>query len=86
MRSYRFLAPIFLAWAYAHAQSINSGTVSGVVTDPTNAVVRGAKVTLRNALSGYEQSVITDDMGGFRFNNIPLNPYLLRAEASGFDP
>ena len=86
MRSYRFLAAIFLAWAYAHAQSINSGTISGVVTDPTNAVVRGAKVTLRNALSGYEQSAITDDMGGFRFNNIPLNPYLLRAEASGFDP
>jgi hypothetical protein len=86
MRFHRILALIFIALGSANAQSINSGTVTGVVTDPTNAVVRGAKVTLRNSLTGYQQSATTDDMGTFRFNNIPLNPYQLSAEAEGFSP
>jgi hypothetical protein len=72
------------ALGVAHAQSINSGTVTGVVSDPTNAIVRGARVTLHNSLTGYEQSAITDELGGFRFNNVPLNPYDLTAEAPGF--
>ena len=86
MRSYGVLALIFLAWASVHAQSINSGTVTGAVTDPTSAVVRGATVKLRNSLTGYEQSATTDEMGSFRFTNIPLNPYQLTAEAPGFSP
>ena len=66
------------------AQSINSGTVTGSVTDPSNAVIRGAKVTLRNSVTGYEQSAVTDDTGSFRFTNIPQNNYRLSATAAGF--
>ena len=86
MRSYGVLALVFFAWASVHAQSINSGTVTGAVTDPTSAIVRGATVKLRNSLTGYEQSATTDEMGNFRFTNIPLNPYQLTAEAPGFSP
>ena len=66
------------------AQSINSGTIVGTVTDPSGAVVRGAKVSLRNPLAGQEQSVVTDDAGTFRLNNIPQNNYQLTAIAPGF--
>src|SRR5437667_4433845 len=61
--------------ASAYAQSISSGTVTGVVTDPSGGLVRGARVQLRNPVTGYEQSVVTDDAGSFRFNHIPQNNY-----------
>src|SRR5256884_9762334 len=70
--------------APADAQSINSGTVTGTVTDQSGAVVSGAKVVLRNAITGYEQSATTDETGSFRFNNVPQNPYRLTATAPGF--
>src|SRR5438128_2381027 len=67
-----------------YAQSINSGTVTGVVIDPSGGVVRGARVLLRNPVTGYEQSVVTDDAGSFRINNIPQNNYQLTVTAPGF--
>lgn len=67
-----------------NAQSINSGTVTGTVTDQSGAVIRGAKVVLRNSITGYEQSATTDETGSFRFNNVPQNPYQLTATAPEF--
>ena len=66
------------------AQSISSGTIAGTVTDQSGAVVRSAKVALRNPVAGYEQSVVTDEAGSFRLNNIPKNPYRLTVSAPGF--
>jgi hypothetical protein len=86
MRCYALFGLTVLACWLGQAQSINSGTVTGTVADQTNAVVRGAKVTLRNSITGYEQSATTDEMGAFRFTNVPLNPYQLRVTASGFSP
>ena len=67
-------------------QSINSGTLRGSVTDQTGGTIAGARVVLRNAISGYEQSTTTDATGAWRFNNIPLNRYHVEATASGFSP
>ncbi len=75
---------LFLCLVTGNAQSINSGTVTGTVTDPSGAVVKGARVGLRNPVTGYEQSAVTDISGSFRFNNIPQNNYRLTASAAGF--
>jgi hypothetical protein len=67
------------------AQSAGSaGTLSGVVTDPTGAVIPGAVVTLINPVSGYNRSSTTDSSGRYLFTNIPLNPYHLSVSGSGF--
>src|SRR5437879_13023326 len=66
------------------AQSINSGTVTGTVTDPSGAVVRGAQVLIQNRITGYQRAAVTDDAGSFRFTNIPQNNYQLTATAPGF--
>ena len=63
----------------------NSGTVSGIVTDPTGAVVPGATVSIHNAVSQYERSVTTDKAGHFQFPNIPFNPYHLTVTMTGFN-
>jgi hypothetical protein len=79
------LALLCLA-AAVQAQSIGSGTVTGVVTDPSKAVVRGATVTLSNAISGYTETVTTDDTGAYRLSNIPQNHYELLVSSTGFAP
>ncbi len=65
-------------------QSISSGTVTGTVADPSGAVIQGARVVLRNAVTGYEQTAATGSDGSFRLNNIPQNSYKLTASANGF--
>src|SRR6201998_4735345 len=75
---------IFLHAGVLFAQSGNSGTINGVVKDPSGAVVAGAAVTIHNPVSGYDRSTTSDSTGGFTFSNIPLNPYHLSVEAAGF--
>jgi hypothetical protein len=78
-----FLLPFGMA-ILLHAQSINSGTVAGKVTDPSHAAVLGANVLLRNPVTGYERAAFTDDSGSYRFDNVPQNNYQLTVTASGF--
>src|SRR5260370_13606947 len=80
-----FLLTITLILSYsAFGQSLTAGTVSGTVTDPNNAVVPNATVTIENAVTGYKRSVNTGSDGAFRFDNVPLNNYVYSASGSGF--
>src|SRR6266403_3969923 len=85
--SFAFLilcSAISVASVRVAAQALNAGTVTGVVTDPNNAVVPNATVTIANAVTGYTRTATTDAEGAFRFNNVPPNNYQLRASAPGF--
>ena len=68
------------------AQSVASGTIEGTVVDPTGGVVVGATVEIRNPITGFQQMVLTDASGMFRFTNIPFNPYHLQVTQQGFSP
>lgn len=61
-----------------------AGTLDGVVTDPSGAIVENALVAIRNAITGYQRTATTDAAGTFRFPNIPPNPYHLEVSAAGF--
>jgi hypothetical protein len=65
------------------AQS-STGTISGTVLDPNNAVVSGAAVTAKNTATGFERSSVTDLSGGYRLVNIPTGQYEITVEAPGF--
>ncbi len=62
----------------------NAGTLAGTVTDPSGAAVPGATVSILNRVTNYQQRATSDGNGGFRFTNIPPNPYHLEAAAPGF--
>jgi hypothetical protein len=64
----------------------SSGTVEGVIKDPTGAVVPGATVEIHNAVSHFDRSITSDSTGAFRFTNVPFNPYHLTVTATGFAP
>jgi hypothetical protein len=72
-----FLSPI----AFGQARI---GNIQGVVKDPSGALVRDAKVTVTQPLTGYAQTVQTDQQGSFKLVNVPFNTYKVVAEASGF--
>jgi hypothetical protein len=63
-----------------------AGTVNGVVTDPDNAVVPNATVTIENAVTGFKRIVNTESDGSFKFNGVPPNTYSLTTTAGGFSP
>jgi hypothetical protein len=63
----------------------NSGSIDGVVKDPSGGSVPGAKVELSNPVSGFHRETTTDTDGTFRFTNVPFNPYHLAVTATGFN-
>ena len=81
---FRCIFALAVSTCGAYPQSINSGTINGSVKDPSGAVVSHASVQLRNPVTGYQQSTLTDNSGAFRLNNIPQNNYRLMVSAPGF--
>jgi len=86
-RSYGFLIlslSLLLFATPAHAQLGNSGSIDGVVKDPSGATVPNARVEISNPVTGYHRVTTTDSDGIFHFSNIPFNPYHLVVAATGF--
>lgn len=81
-----FISGLLIVGRAAQAQTGNSANVSGTVADPTGAVITKANVNIHNAVSGYDRTTTTDNMGNFSFPNVPFNPYVVTGSASGFAP
>jgi hypothetical protein len=47
-----------------------NGNLSGIIRDPTGAIVPGAHVTVSND-SGFSQTVNADSSGRYNFNDVP---------------
>ena len=75
---------LLAALAAPAAQSGNAGPVHGTVTDPSGAVIPGAKVHLTNSVSGLDRTAQTDPTGQFEIANVPFNNYNISVTAPGF--
>jgi hypothetical protein len=79
------LAVLYLALSLSvYAQSGNSTSITGVVADPSGAVVPNATVEIRNPVSGFARSAVTDNAGRFTFPNVPFDPYHMTVSEKGF--
>jgi hypothetical protein len=67
----------------ASAQTFR-GTILGTITDPNDAVVAGATVTVKNTSTGLERSTDTDYTGNYTVPELPIGPYEVRVEQPGF--
>lgn len=63
-----------------------TGTVFGILTDPTGAVIAEAKLTLTNEATGESTEATTNDDGAYKFILLAPGSYTLTAVASGFAP
>jgi hypothetical protein len=67
------------------AQSVR-GAIAGTVTDPSGAVIVGAKITATSAGTGATSTVESSSAGTYHFPSIPLGTYTLSVTAPGFSP
>src|SRR5437879_780974 len=78
-----FLLLIMLIPASVWAQ-VYSGSLTGVIKDPSGAVVPGADVKLTDANKGYSLDTKTDQSGRYLLRSIAPGTYRLSVVASGF--
>jgi hypothetical protein len=79
------IALIFLVSpVLVRSQTANTGTVLGVVTDPSGAVVPGADVELKDAATGTVRTTATNEAGRFTFVAVKPGTYSVTVSAPGF--
>jgi hypothetical protein len=80
------LARFFLVLAFtfpAIGQSVR-GTILGTITDPSGAVVRGAKVTALHNATGLVRTETTNDEGEYSIPQLPVGLYTVSVEEPNF--
>src|SRR5262245_15250083 len=65
---------------YAQASS----RISGAITDPSGAVVIGAKVALKSEATGVTYTQNTNEAGLYSFPGLPVGSYTITVERTGF--
>jgi hypothetical protein len=68
----------------AAAQSLVSGDITGVVSDPSGAVIPNATVTLKSNGTGQTNNATTNPSGVYRFSLLTPGQYTVTVNASGF--
>ena len=75
----------FLSSSFLLAQTnVGNGSIQGTVTDPSGAVVNGAKVTITEKSKNSAITVTSDSKGAYTSGALIPGAYVVRVEASGF--
>jgi hypothetical protein len=61
-----------------------SGQIGGTVTDSSNAVVPGAKVTITNVNTGLVRNTVTNNAGEYSATSLPIGTYNVVIDKEGF--
>src|SRR5579871_1858798 len=68
----------------ASAQQALTGTITGTVTDPTEAAIPAAQVTARNVETGLERTTSSGELGLYTLTLLPVGDYEITAKKQGF--
>jgi hypothetical protein len=79
-----FLLMLLLPTGSSHAQSANTGALTGTVTDPSGRVVPGAHVKAINEATGEVREVTTVDRGDYLIPLLPPGMYRIEVSSPGF--
>ncbi len=77
---------LFLMFGTLAAWASITGSISGVVADPSGAVVPGVTVTAVDTNTGVKQTVVTDQKGFYEFPALAIGTYELDIQQTGFRP
>jgi hypothetical protein len=73
------LSPVAIAQT-----TVAQGSIQGSVTDPTGAVVGGAKITISNKATGQVSTTASSSSGTYNSGGLIPGDYVVRVEAKGF--
>jgi hypothetical protein len=80
-----FCVALILIGATAWAQS-DRGTITGVVKDPSGAVLPGVSVEAVHVATNVPKATTTNDVGLYSLPNLPLGTYAVTFTLQGFAP
>src|SRR5580704_11692322 len=60
------------------------GVITGIVSDPTGAVVASARVEAKNTETGVVFAAITTQTGNYTIPQLPIGPYEVSVNVQGF--
>jgi hypothetical protein len=83
MKARIILVFVLLAAVSLSAQTFR-GTILGTVTDPSGAVLAGAKVTVKNVGTGLERTTDTSGDGSYTLPELPIGTYTVTITLTGF--
>jgi hypothetical protein len=75
---------VALLGAAALLAQLNRGSITGVLTDPTGAVIPGAKISIKNMATGAVYEIESNAAGQYTMPNLPTGPYQITFEAPSF--
>lgn len=88
MRSTRLIAWVmifcFVSCPGALFGQTTAASITGIVTDPSQAVLPGAKITATNQATGLVRETLTNSVGEYRVPLLPVGVYTLKVEVAGF--
>src|ERR1700742_3471814 len=73
-----FLFTAVVAWAAI------TGSISGVITDPSGAVTPGVTVTVTSQSTSTKHTTVTDSKGFYSFPALDVDTYDVSASQTGF--
>jgi len=80
----RVRTALLLCCALSSWAQLYTGSVTGIVTDPSGASVPGAEVSLVDIDRDTHSAAKTDGTGRYLFRSLPPGNYSLQVDASGF--
>lgn len=75
--------PVLLCVLPASAQTV-TGSITGVVTDASGAVIPGAHVSAVATATGVKTDAETNDAGAYTIRFLPIGSYQVTVQANGF--
>jgi hypothetical protein len=83
----KLLLVLFVLFISAQLRAQDVAAITGVVTDPTGAVVPGATVVLENPQTGATYTTTTNAVGSYTLNEVKPGPgYKITFKRDGFKP
>lgn len=83
-----FLIVVISAVLFCYPQleaQVGQAEISGTIMDETGAVLPGAAVTATLVTTGFTRTIVSNDQGQYRLNNLPVGTYTFRVEMPGFN-
>jgi Carboxypeptidase regulatory-like domain len=84
MSSRSWLPALALLWASAASAQLNTGTITGTVTDPSGALVPGVKVAVRNSGTNVVRETASSSAGVYTVSNLMVGTYDVTFQAPSF--
>ena len=81
---FRFILPLVCLAGAVRAQQADRATITGIITDPSGAVIPDATVTIRNQATQVETAVKSSNSGNYSTPPLILGTYTVTAQHEGF--